>query len=90
MFEHHEALKLPKSADILDGKIKKMPDGISFSGQYAMIGALEYELKDRYNDYATYLDFIHNNFPKELCAFSIRNVIEEFTKNMKKELDKPL
>ena len=90
--EHHEALKLPNPADILDGKIDKMPDGISFSGQYAMVASLEYELRDRYrekghntdfyNDTAIYLDFIYDNFPKELCIFSIRNIMMHLGKKL--------
>jgi len=81
-------LKLPDPADILDGKVKKMPDRSDLSAAYSMITALSYELKERHDkkgkgkaffgDAGVYFEFIHNNFAPEFCVMGVRDCLKNF------------
>lgn len=78
-------LKLPNPSDILDGKIKKMPED-NLSANYAMITSLGYELRSRYEKNGkgdswfkaadTYMEFIHKNFDPEFCVMGVRDCLK--------------
>ena len=80
-------LKLPNPADVLAGKVKKMPSK-ELSAAYAMITALSYELKERFEKHGrgkeffngadTYMEFIHENFDPEFCVMGVRDCLKNF------------
>ena len=82
-------LKLPDPDDVLNGKVKVMPEKNNLSANYAMITSLSYALQDRYEKdgkskkwldaAATYFDFIHASFAPEFCVLGVRDCL----KNMK-------
>lgn len=86
--KHREVyLKLPDPGDVLDKKVKKMKEH-SISAAYAMIMALSYELKDRFEKHgkskayldmiAVYFEFIHENFKPEFCIMGVRDCLKTF------------
>ncbi len=80
---------LPDPAEVLAGKVEKMPADHSLSAAYAMITSLNYELQNRFEDLgknkewlqmaAKYFDFIHASFNAEFCIMGVRDTL----KNMK-------
>lgn len=80
-------LKLPDPANVLDGKVKKMPTE-ELSAGYAMITSLGYELQNRFEKYGrdkkwfssadVYMEFIHENFNPEFCVMGVRDCLKTF------------
>jgi len=80
-------LKLPNPADVLDGKVKKMPTN-ELSAGYAMITSLGYELQNRFEKHGRdkrwfssadlYMEFIHANFNPEFCVMGVRDCLKTF------------
>ena len=81
-------LSIPNPGDVLDGKVKPIMDP-ELSASFAMITALSYELKERFDkmgkskDFldmcATYFDFIHDSgYKSEFCVMGVRDTLKNF------------
>jgi len=80
-------LSLPDPGDVLDGKVKPIKDP-GLSASYAMITALSFELRDRFEKLgktkefldmcAVYFDFIHDSYKSEFCIMGVRDCLKNF------------